>query len=205
VNRVKQRVAKRGTTAARSAKLSVALPPGPILRLDYARNAALVARELLGHRLGVFRDGAWTCGTIVETEAYLGPQDLAAHSSKGLTPRTAIMFGSAGRAYVYLVYGLHHCFNVVTGGGAAVLVRALELPGVSARSGPGKLTKLLGISREHTGRALDGPPIALFEGSPVPAAAISSGPRIGVDYAGPYWAGRKLRYWVTDHHSLSRK
>jgi DNA-3-methyladenine glycosylase len=179
--------------------------PGRILRLDYARDAALVARDLLGHRLGVFRDGAWTCGTIVETEAYLGPRDLAAHSSKGVTPRTAVMFGPAGRAYVYLVYGLHHCFNVVTGEGAAVLVRALELPGVSARSGPGKLTKLLGISRQHTGRALDRPPIALFEGSPVRAGEISSGPRIGVDYAGPYWAGRKLRYWVTDHHSISRK
>jgi DNA-3-methyladenine glycosylase len=181
------------------------LQPGRILRLDYARDASQVARDLLGHRLGVFRDGAWRCGTIVETEAYLGPRDLAAHSSKGLTPRTAVMFGPPGRAYVYLVYGLHHCFNVVTGGGAAVLVRALELPGVSTRSGPGKLTKVLGISREHTGQALDGPPIALFEGVAVRAAHISSGPRIGVDYAGPYWAGRKLRFWVTDHPSLSRK
>jgi DNA-3-methyladenine glycosylase len=174
-----------------------------VLTLDLARPAQLVAPELLGHQLAVWAAGQWQVGTIVETEAYLGPHDLACHSSKGRTARTEVMFGPPGHAYVFLVYGLHHCFNVVTGGGAAVLVRAVELPGRAGRSGPGKLTRALGLTREHSGLRLDEPPVVLLEGEGVPRRVVAVGPRIGVDYAGPRWARRKLRYWVRGHPAVS--
>ena len=95
----------------------------------YRRDAATVARDLLGKYLVHVVRGVARVGRIVEVEAYLGPHDRASHSSRGLTPRTRVMFGPAGHAYVYLIYGVHHCLNVVTGrtgAGAAVLLRAVE-------------------------------------------------------------------------------
>lgn len=177
--------------------------PGPVLARDFKLPAQVVAPALLGHRLAVWSGADWRVGTIVETEAYLGPHDLACHSSKGRTARTEVMFGPAGHAYVFLVYGMHHCFNVVTEPGSAVLVRAVEVPGQTGRSGPGKLTRLLGISRVHNGLGLAAPPIALLEGQPVSPRQISTGARIGVDYAGPRWARRKLRYWVRGNRAVS--
>jgi hypothetical protein len=110
----------------------------------YDRDAENVARDLLGKLIVRRVDHRMLIGRIVETEAYLGPHDLAAHSSKGRTARTAVMFGPPGHAYVYLIYGMHHCLNVVTGPGdhaSAVLIRALEpVENLSATaSGPGRL------------------------------------------------------------------
>lgn len=158
-----------------------------------ARETTLVARALLGQLL-VHGERV---GRIVETEAYLGPHDLACHSSKGRTARTEVMFGPPGRAYVYLIYGMHLCFNVVTGGGAAVLVRALEpVEGLEGRTdGPGRLTKALGLSlRAHNGLPLDAPPFFLARGEDVAPRHIAATARIGVDYAGS-WARRKLRFF----------
>src|SRR4051812_34359251 len=98
-------------------------------RTFFDRDTELVARELLGCLLVHRVDGVERVGRIVETEAYLGVGDLAAHSARGVTPRTQVMFGPPGHAYVYLIYGMHHCLNIVTEGegqGTAVLVRALE-------------------------------------------------------------------------------
>ncbi len=180
----------------------------PLPHAFYARDTALVARELLGCLLVHRVAGAARVGRIVEVEAYLGAHDLAAHSAKGLTPRTRVMFGPPGHAYVYLIYGIHHCMNVVTepvGNGAAVLIRALEPVQnlVERTNGPGLLCKAMGIDRSHntidlTGQALFLAPPAL----PV-ATSIVTRPRIGVGYAGD-WAQRPLRYYLKGSRCISK-
>ncbi len=186
-------------------RISLALTPLPKRFSD--RAADVVAKALLGQLLVLESDGVARVGRIVETEAYLGPHDLACHSSKGRTPRTEVMFGPPGHAYVFLVYGMHHCVNVVTGHGAAVLLRALEplaglAPGART-SGPGRLTRALGITKAHDAAPLDRAPLYLARGEPVPGSAIAQGPRVGVDYAGS-WARRALRFWVKGHPDVSK-
>ncbi|HVR85050.1 MAG TPA: DNA-3-methyladenine glycosylase [Planctomycetota bacterium] len=134
---------------------------------------------------------------IVEVEAYLGPKDLASHSSRGRTARTEVMFGPAGRAYVYFIYGMHWMFNVVAGrlGQAhAVLIRAAEpLDGWTADlSGPGKLARSFGISREHNGIKLTSDEF-FFAADAGYRPRIKRSKRIGVDYAGA-WKHRPLRF-----------
>ena len=162
----------------------------------HARDAKTVARALLGMDLVHIVRGRARVGRIVETEAYLGPHDLASHSSKGRTARTEVMFGPAGHAYLFLVYGMHLCVNVVVGHGAAVLIRALE-PGEGLQGqrtdGPGRLTRALGLQLSLNARPLDQPPLFIAQGVAVPARQIEASPRIGVDYAGE-WAHQPLRF-----------
>src|SRR5271170_4105001 len=125
-------------------------------RAFYDRDTRVVARELLGKYLVHQSSGLKRVGKIVEVEAYLGPQDLAAHSAKGLTRRTRVMFGPPGHAYVYLIYGMYHCMNVVTeseGKAAAVLLRAIEpVKNVGGRSqGPGLLCRAMHIDKKLNG------------------------------------------------------
>jgi len=125
-------------------------------RSFYDRDTVLVARELLGKLLVHQTGGVQHIGRIVEVEAYLGEHDLAAHSSKGLTARTKIMFGPPGHAYVYFIYGMHYCMNVVTereGRAAAVLLRAVEpVKNLAGRSGgPGLLCRTMKIDRRLNG------------------------------------------------------
>jgi DNA-3-methyladenine glycosylase len=134
---------------------------------------------------------------IVEVEAYLGPRDLASHSSKGRTARTEVMFGPAGRAYVYFIYGMYWMFNVVagrTGQAHAVLIRAAEpLDGWDADlSGPGKLARSFGITREHNGIELTGDEF-FFAADAGYRPRIARLKRIGVDYAGA-WKHKLLRF-----------
>lgn len=179
----------------------------PLTRRFFARPSAVVARALLGKRL-VFGGRS---GIIVETEAYLGPEDRASHARFGVTRRNAVMFGPAGVSYVYLCYGIHELFNIVTGAdgeGQAVLIRALALPRGAAdpreMAGPGKLTRALGIGREHSGLDLtNGSPIALEPGRRIAPERVAVGPRIGVDYAGA-WADEPLRFWVEGNPAVSR-
>jgi DNA-3-methyladenine glycosylase len=167
-----------------------------------AREPREVAQALLGQWLVHEVNGLIRAGRIVETEAYLGPHDLACHSSKGRTARTEVMFGPPGHAYVYLIYGMHHCFNVVTGDGAAVLIRAIEPQGELARcDGPGRLTKALQIDRAHNGLPLDQGPLFLAAGENV--RTIGRSARIGVEYA-RHWAPRLLRFFDTRSRSVSR-
>ena len=161
----------------------------------------MVARELIGMRLvHELEGGARRVGRIVETEAYLGPEDLAAHSARGRTLRTEVMFGPPGYAYVYLIYGFWHCLNVVTaaeGTPHAVLVRALEpISGLSDKTwGPGLLCRAMGIDRTLNGTDLCAERLWL-ERPPATAIAAHVGrsARIGVDYAGA-WARRPWRFF----------
>ncbi|MCV0403533.1 MAG: DNA-3-methyladenine glycosylase [Chloroflexi bacterium] len=196
----------------------MALPadPASAARAWFDRPAVVVARELLGATL----THAGVGGRIVEVEAYSGPEDLAAHSSRGMTPRNRVMFGPPGHLYVYLIYGLHHCINVVTGPGTkpeAVLIRALEIehgreaarqrrganvPDRRLASGPGNVARALGIDRALDGTdLLDGP--VHIEPRPGRSPRVARGPRIGVAYAGP-WAERPMRFWIDGDPHVSR-
>jgi DNA-3-methyladenine glycosylase len=170
-------------------------------RSFYAReDTLLVARELIGTHL-VHDDGVTKrVGRIVETEAYMGPEDLAAHSARGRTKRTEVMFGPPGHAYVYFIYGFWYCLNVVTsrkGVPHAVLLRALEpIEGISDKTwGPGLLCRAMGIDRGVNGTDLCADRLWLERPSAsTPALQIGSGPRIGVDYAGS-WSNRPWRFF----------
>ncbi|MFO0599763.1 MAG: DNA-3-methyladenine glycosylase [Myxococcaceae bacterium] len=176
-----------------------------------ARDTTEVARALLGQVVVLERGQRRRTGRIVETEAYLGPHDLACHTAKGRTKRTEPMFGPPGHAYVYLVYGMHFCLNVVTGHGAAVLLRALEPLDAEntddaskpTMNGPAKLTKVLGVTLSHNTLPLDVAPLWLARGEAVPPRFITARPRIGVDYAGA-WAKRKLRFYDSRSRHISK-
>lgn len=174
----------------------------------YNRDAMQVARELLGKHLVLVTPAGDRVGRIVEVEAYLGAHDRAAHSAKGLTERTKVMFGPPGHAYVYLIYGVHHCLNVVTepvGRGAAVLIRALEpVTGITDRTnGPGLLCRALGIDRRWNAHDLLSDDLFVADPGPGPASKIVARPRIGVDYAGA-WARRLLRFYLAGNPHVSR-
>jgi DNA-3-methyladenine glycosylase len=190
-------------------------------RAWFDRPAAMVAADLLGARLVHDSPEGEVGGRIVEVEAYEGPEDLAAHSARGRTARTATMFGPPGHLYVYLIYGLHHCLNVVTGPGTkpeAVLIRALDIDvgidlararrgptiaDVRLAAGPGNAGRALGIDRRLDGTDLVSGPVRVERRSR-PAPAIRRGPRIGVAYAGA-WAARPLRFWIADDPHVSRR
>jgi len=203
-------------------------PFEPLDRAELAGAAADVARNLLG-TVVVRDDGAGLrVGRIVETEAYGGPEDRASHARAGRTSRTSIMFGPAGRAYVYLVYGLHHCLNVVCGAdgeAAAVLVRAVQpIAGIErmrrargaagsdakVAAGPARLCEALGIDRSLDGLDLltdDRLRLAAPGTGPArlePGEQVVVGPRVGISYAGPEWATRPWRFGIAGHAALSR-
>ena len=189
-------------------------------RTWFDRPAEVVACDLLGARLVHASSDGVVGGRIVEVEAYAGPEDLAAHSARGRTARNAVMFGSAGHLYVYLVYGLHHCLNVVAGPGdkpEAVLIRALAIdegrelararrgdrpPETRLASGPGNVGQALGVDRSLNGVDLLTGPVQV-EPRTGPRPPILSGPRIGIAYAGP-WAARPMRFWIADDPHVSR-
>ncbi len=190
----------------------------------YRAGAEAVARRLLGQRLVHIVDGERRSGVILETEAYLGPEDKAAHSFGGRrTRRTETMYMDGGTAYVYLNYGIHHLVNIVVLGvdqPHAVLVRAVDpvegLPSMRAArpkaradrdlcSGPGKLGAALGINLSHDGLDLTESGSLFVERvrpRALPRARVAACPRIGVDYAAE-WAPRPLRFCVRDHPGLS--
>ncbi|NLE43798.1 MAG: DNA-3-methyladenine glycosylase [Chloroflexi bacterium] len=170
-----------------------------LTRAFFDRDTLTVTRELLGQRLVRELDGVRIAGRIVEVEAYIGQGDAACHARSGRTKRNASMFGPPGHAYVYFIYGMHHCLNIVTeldGQAAAVLIRALEpveglgamrahRGGVSDRrltTGPGCLCQALAIDRSLDGVDLCAPGAALFiEIAPrIPDSEVAVSPRIGI-------------------------
>ncbi len=200
--------AARGATARGAAALSSDY---------YDRPAELVARDLLGAVVVSTVDGIPTAGRIVETEAYPGPHDPASHAAAriGRTARNAAMHGPPGIAYVYRIYGLHWCLNVVTGTErrpAAVLLRALEpLTGLEAMArrrgrerdltnGPARLTRALGVDGGLDGHGLSSEPLRIVSGSHAPGEEVVTGPRIGVTRARDW----PLRFWLAGNGHVSR-
>ena len=174
----------------------------------YDRDTVIVAQELLGKWLVHHAAGIERIGKIVEVEAYLGEHDLAAHSSKGLTERTKTMFGPPGFAYVYLIYGVHHCMNVVTeseGHASAVLLRALEpVKNVARRTqGPGLLCRAMGIDRHLNAHDLLSDDFFIAEPAAAEKISVVKRPRIGVEYA-KHWAKRHLRFYIKGNAFVSR-
>lgn len=177
-------------------------------RAFYDRDAVSVAHALLGKLIVRRTVEAERVARIVEVEAYLGPHDLAAHSAKGLTPRTRVMFGPPGHAYVYLIYGIHYCVNVVTeseGKASAVLLRAVEpVRNVEGRTqGPGLLCKAMDIDKRLNGHDLLSDDFYIADDGSRRRIVIVKRPRIGVDYAG-HWARRLLRFYIAGNPYVSR-
>lgn len=169
-----------------------------LLSRDYFNRPTLtVARSLLGKYLVRSYDGREIAGKIIEVEAYVGHRDKACHASKGKTQRTEVMFGPGGLAYVYLIYGMYHCLNVVTereAFPAAVLIRAIEVDGALI-DGPGRLCRALQIDRTLNRIDLTTQESLWFEdrGGRILRRQIAALPRIGVDYAGT-WAKKPWRF-----------
>ncbi|MBZ5631572.1 MAG: DNA-3-methyladenine glycosylase [Acidobacteriia bacterium] len=186
----------------------------PLPRAFYSRPAIEVARALLGT---VLVHGT-TSGRIVETEAYLGREDRAAHSWRGMTPRTRVLFGESGHAYVYLIYGMYECLNVVAegvGSPGCVLIRAVEplegIPRMRRRrpgargiedlaNGPGKLTLALGITRRHNGADFTRGPLTIHAPQRQEPVQIAVSPRIGIRHCADW----PLRFFIEGNRYVSR-
>ena len=208
---------------------SVMRPDDRFVRAFFQRDTGAGARDLLGMTLVRDSPDGRTAGRIVEAEAYFGPGDPASHASRGPTPRSAIMFGHPGIAYVYFTYGMYHLLNVVTedhGTAGAVLIRALQptegaeimrcrhaawraargrprtrpLPDSQLANGPGKLTIAMAIDLHENGTDLAEGPLFIREGAPVEDAAVAVGPRVGVS------AGMEehLRFYVRSDPHVSK-
>ena len=189
----------------------------PLPRSLYSRPTLEVARGLLGQLLIRTTPRATIVARIVETEAYIGEDDPACHAAPGRTARNAVMYGPPGHAYVYFIYGMHHCLNIVTeraGFPAAVLIRAAEpLEGLEwmrrrrrgtrraeqLASGPGKLAQAFGLTRAHNGLDLTRGELRVVWGE-TPGERIATGPRIGIRRA----TDRRWRFYLAGNRHVSR-
>lgn len=214
-----------------SSELAASLVPGELLRSGGAERltpsfleqpAPILAPALLGCVLvRQLSDGTVLRCRIVETEAYHGMTDTACHARVGPTERTAVMFGAAGHAYVYLIYGMYHMLNVssdVLGFPGAVLIRAVEplegvacmqqrrgMKGVGLTNGPGKLCRALDIDRSLNGEPLTtSSRLWLASGAPVPREGVATGPRVGIDYAEPEHRALPWRFWIQGSRWVSK-
>lgn len=191
----------------------------------YQRDTLSISKDLLGKILVNESSQATTAGRIVETEAYLGPEDKAAHSSGGhRTARNEVMFGQKGHAYVYFIYGMYYCFNITAGNKLgkpeAVLIRALEpVAGedimakrrgakqkktVNLTNGPSKLCMAMNITKSQNKTDLTAPPLYIKNAAPVPQENIVETTRIGVDYAGE-WKNKPWRFYIKGNKFVSTK
>ena len=186
----------------------------PLPRKFYNRPTLTVARELIGARLVRMDHGRELVGLITETEAYISEKDLACHCKAGRTPRTQVMYGEAGHAYVYFTYGNHWMLNVVTEEvdfPAAVLIRAIQpIEGVELMSkrrggrdtfGPGKLTQAMGITKSENGVDITETTSGLWieAGVKVPNSLVTKGPRVGLNNTPEPWLSKPWRFLVINH------
>jgi DNA-3-methyladenine glycosylase len=213
------------TLQAKDKSFQIVKDPHPLRQLLAATGRVSLefferpAVELAPALLGCVLKHGDTAGMIVETEAYLGIDDLAAHGSRGVTERTKVLFGPAGRAYVYFIYGMHECLNVVAdreGTPGCVLIRALEpLCGLAEMhmrrrgsrgapcgltNGPGKLTQALAINRRHYGARLDTGALTIRRWRDAPVFEIATTPRIGISQCADW----PLRFIWSGHPCVSR-
>ncbi|MBI4637509.1 MAG: DNA-3-methyladenine glycosylase [Candidatus Rokubacteria bacterium] len=190
----------------------------PLPRRFYLRPTRAVARDLLGCVLVSRRGAALTAGRIVETEAYLGPEDGASHAAIRPVAARPLFYGEGGRAYVFRIYGVHFCLNAITGRAGrpgCVLIRSLEpVLGLAAMArrrgvagdspglarGPGNLTRALGITRGDNGADLTAGRLTIEPPDRPRDFRIATGPRVGVTRD----ADRRLRFWIVGHHCVSR-
>ena len=186
-------------------RVKMPLSMAKILAIKFFEGPTLkVAKSLLGKTL-VRKSGAKLIrGTITETEAYVGPLDKASHASRGITPRTKIMFGDCGMIYVYLIYGMYYCLNIVTGKRgypAAVLIRGVLSDGLNL-NGPGKITRHFNINKNLNSKKLCKNSCLWIENSAeIDPKEIKSGPRIGVNYAG-IWAKKPRRFYLKQKEAI---
>ena len=198
------------------------MPSRRLGRTFYEASTLQFARALLGQRLVRRVDGHRLSGIIVETEAYIGEADKACHASRGRTPRTEVMYGPPGHAYIYFIYGMHHCFNVVTeeeGFPAAVLIRAMEpleglewmrrhrpgRPDGQLTNGPGKLCAALAVDRTLNGVDLRTSQFFFIEeGRTVADEEVATSPRIGIR-SDEVARSRLWRFYIKDNHCVSRR
>lgn len=178
-------------------------------RSFYSRPTLEVAKGLLGKDIVRNYKGREIRGKIIETEAYLGPQDRASHAFKGkLTERNKAAYMKGGHVYIYLVYGMHWQFNISTfkkGVPECVLIRAISSKeDIKKTNGPGKLCKYLKLDKSLYGEDLAKSKEVWLERGENPSQILYSG-RIGIDYAGPYWAKRKLRFLIKDYQRVLPK
>jgi DNA-3-methyladenine glycosylase len=192
-------------------------------RTFYEMDTITVAKNLLGKILVHETSEGTTAGKIVETEAYRGPEDKAAHSFGGRkTARSEVMFGPKGHAYVYFIYGMYYCFNITSGGThgkpEAVLIRALEPvngedimakrrgkvrgKAVNLSNGPGRLCMAMGISREQNKMDLTVRPFYIQNASGIPSELIVETTRVGVDYADE-WKNKPWRFYIRGNRFVS--
>lgn len=194
------------------------MSPEPLPSTFFARPTKTVARDLLGRLIVSTVDGGRCVARIVETEAYLGPDDPASHAAGWRrTPRNEVMYGEPGRAYLYFTYGMHWCLNVVTeraGFPGAVLLRAIEplagtetmrrrrggVPDRLIGSGPARLAQALGLDRQHNGHLLGEAPLWISAGEPVPRRRQRAAARVGIREATDW----KLRFYELDNLFVSR-
>jgi DNA-3-methyladenine glycosylase len=196
----------------------------PLQKEFYIRDSLTVAKKLLGKILVHEAPEGVTAGKIVETEAYKGPEDKAAHSfGNRRTPRTETMYGPKGHAYIYLIYGLYYCINVTSGitegKPEATLIRALEpVQGIelmmkrrgptgqlaNVASGPGRLCIAMGLTKIHNGLDMSKPPLYITNGQTIDAQNIAQAPRVGVDYAGDH-KDRPWRFYIKNNPYVSVK
>lgn len=174
----------------------------------YNQKTVLVAKSLLGQYLVSRIGGLERIGRIVEVEAYIGPHDLASHCSKGMTKRTQTMFGPPGHLYIYMIYGMYFCTNIVTeaeGHGSAVLLRALEpIKNIQEKtSGPGLLSRALQFDKTLNGSDLLGNQIFITEPDRISPFTIKKRPRVGVAYA-KAWAKKLLRFYIEGNAYISK-
>jgi len=185
--------------------------PSPISRKYFDRPTLIVARELIGARLVRILEGVRLVGIITETEAYIGEEDLGCHARAGRTPRTQVMYGPPGYAYVYFTYGNHWMLNAVTGKEgfpAAVLIRAIfPVEGIEVMSarrsgrdtfGPGKLCQAMGIGQAENNADLTAGNLNLWieKGEEIPDADVLTGPRVGLYTVPEPWKSKPWRFMV---------